>query len=843
MLMDKLLAQVERPSRYIGGEIGARRKDPASVEFRVALAFPDVYEIGMSHLGYQLLYGILNDLPWCAAERVYSPWPDMEALLRREGLPLGSQETGTPLAAFDLVGFTLQYELSATGILQILDLGGIPLRAADRGEDAPLVIAGGPCAANPEPWALFFDAVFIGEGEDAIVEIARTLRDAKLGGADRREKLARLAAIPGMYLPQARLPVFRDRRLEGFQLAPGQPARVRRRLVTDLGAAPRPTAPILPSAPAVHDRLAIEVMRGCLRGCRFCFAGFFYRPVREREGEQVIDLVRAGLAESGHDEVSLLSLSTGDWSPVQSVLPRLMRELAPARVALSLPSLRAESLRGELAAAIRQVRRTGFTIAPEAATERMRRVINKPIGDEPILEAVRHVFTMGWELIKLYFMIGLPTETEADVAAIGDLVQRVWRTGNQVDRRARVNVTVSTFVPKPHTPFERFGMLPPADLVGRLKRFPSKAQRGAITFHTNPVLASLVEGAITRGDRRTGEAIEAAYRGGARFDGWREHFKYGVWEAAFLQAGLDLVAEATKTYADDEILPWDGVDIGIDPAYLRAERDRALRGETTADCRDGICKECGNCAAEIRTRLAAAEIAAPASEPAPPATTTTPPPLFRYWICFAKAGTAKWLGHLDLVRLFGRAMRRAGLPVAYSLGYHPMPRLSFGPPLAIGIAGDEEWLEAWLTETTGPAEIQSRLQSSLPEGFRLIAAKQMPNEAPSLFEAIAGWEYEIELTEPAGETAAAAAIERFLALSEYPVTVVKKGRDRVLDARQLVRWARLENGRLRFFALNPPSGMLKPTHLGALLLGLPEERIPAYHVFRRRTVMAAGEKT
>jgi len=828
--MDTILAQVEKPTRYLGGEVGAIVKDPSAVEVRIALAFPDLYEVGMSHFGYQVLYAILNDLPWCGAERVYCPWPDMEDALRRAGRPLFALESKSPLREFDLLGFTLQYELAATGVLQILDLAGIPQRAAQRGEDDPLVIAGGPCAANPEPWALFFDALYIGDGEQGVVELAEFLRRAKAEGLTRAQRLDGLAAIEGMYLPSRWKPLYEANRFVGFDLPAGAPQRVRRRIVTDLDQTPTTRQPMLPNVRSIHDRLAVEVMRGCTRGCRYCQAGYLYRPVRERGAAIVARIVDEGLRATGHDEVTLLSLSTGDWTPIAAALPALMRELAPRRVALSLPSLRAESLTGELAEAIRSVRRTGFTIAPEAATERLRRAINKPIGDEVVLETVAQVFDAGWELVKLYFMIGLPTETPADAAAIVELIKRVFSKAKSRTARAKLNATISVFVPKAHTPFERQGMLSLAAAKERLAGFEHTMFRGQVSLKWHNPEMSLVEGAIAHGDRRVGEAIERAYQDGGRFDGWREFFDLPRWRNAFLQAGLDIEAVATHVYGEDDVLPWSSVDIGVSQPFLKEEYARALRGETTPDCRDGRCQACG-----LREWKLSAELAEAVAPPVPPRKPSPPAARFRYRLRYAKRGTARWFGHLDLASILTRACRRGGLPVLYSEGFHPQPRISFGPPWSVGIASDEEYLDVLLAHAIKEEDIVAAFVGGLPAGLVVEKATMITRDEPSAFDAVKGWSFAIDLTRLAKGGDYVAAVAGFLARQTSPVAVVKKGKERMSDARELVSDAAVEGTFLRLDMVHARSGGLRPQVLAATVLGLTEDDVPPAAITKRRT--------
>lgn len=593
MLSDNLLLSVERPARYIGGEVNAVVKPDAPLRVRMALAFPDLYEVGMSHLGSQVLYHVVNRLPDYACERVYCPRPDAAALLRKSGLPLASLETAQPLSAFDVVGFTLQYELTYTTILAMLDLGGITLRSADRRPEEPLVIAGGPGAANPEPLADFFDAFVLGDGEEVLPEILDLLAASPWltdRNADHRQSLLRdLARLQGLYIPALyRLEETAEGLLCPLPAEQSVPSTVCRRLLADLDSAPFPTAPVVPWVEAVHDRGQLEISRGCTRGCRFCAAGMLYRPVRERSVATLRRQARELIDRTGYDQLSLASLNCPDYLRIEALLDALHEELAGEAVAVALSSLRTDTFSVGLAQRLQRVRKTGLTFAPEAGTERLRRVINKGVTEDDLFAAVRAAKQNGWRHVKLYFMLGLPYEQDEDLLGIADLVERLRR-----EVRLEIAVSVSSLVPKPHTPFQWFAGCSRQELCRRQLLVRSAMPPRGVKLSLHDPDMGLVERLLARGDRRLGAVLEGVYRRSGMLEAWSEHFSLERWCAACAEVGLDLEAETLRDWHPHQRLPWDHLDFGVTKDYLRREWEAAARGEQVPDCRAGGCRGCG----------------------------------------------------------------------------------------------------------------------------------------------------------------------------------------------------------------------------------------------------------
>jgi radical SAM family uncharacterized protein/radical SAM-linked protein len=715
-----LLDQVSKPGRYIGGEPNMIRKDLERVKVRFALAFPEVYEIGMSHNGIRMLYHLLNGLDDVYAERAFAPWVDMAAILQENGVPLLSLETSTPLRDFDLVGFSLQAELTYINIPYMLDLSGIPILAADRGENDPLVCAGGPCTANPEPVADFIDFFVLGDGEEVVFEIVNLYKEARDNGLRRWQILEALAKVPGIYVPQVHHPP----KPWEIETRPGKPfALVKRRWVEALSPDFYSTKPIVPVVDIIQDRVSVEVMRGCTQGCRFCQAGYWYRPTRELNVDDVMRLTSETLKNTGNREIGLLSLSTADYSQVECLTKEMAQAFSRDNVSISLPSLRADMFSVSLAENVGEVRKNGFTFAPEAGSMRMRKFINKNISNEELFQAIETAYGKGWNLIKLYFMIGLPTETDQDIRELVDLIREVGRIGKKFKGGKNVNASIGTFVPKSFTPFQwdRFEDLKVINerlnLLKAAVRFPF----ARLKWHDPK--ECFIEGVLSRGDRSVGRALLKAYELGCRFDGWAEMFNYDLWLKAFDETGVD-PHFYNRDVALNEVLPWDFIDIGVSKKFLLKERQRSYEQVQTYDCKWGDCRGCGIPGNYADIKLASIPEKAmedklihltlpiqesPANDQVMPRSDSVAKrngdqaPAKPHVLHYAKEGPARFLSHLNVMKLMEQAMIRAGMRLRFTEGFNPHPKFATSPAIPLGMASQFEY-------------IQFEHQGDLPEG-------------------------------------------------------------------------------------------------------------------------------
>lgn len=736
------LSRVKKPAQYLGGEEGERRKDWERTDARICLAFPDLYEIGMSHLGFKILYGLLNDHPRFLAERAYAVWPDMEAEMRAAGVPLVSLESARPLRDFDVVGFSLQYELTYTNILQMLDLAGIPLRSSERSEDDPIVVAGGPCATHPEAIAPFIDAFLIGDGEVKALEMAALAAKRRRGDLSRVGMLRELAKAGGFYVP-----VFYERAVDedtGFIVVKGPkpeypeaPLPVERHFVENLAEHPFPEDGPVALATTIFDRVSVEIARGCTEGCRFCQAGMIYRPVRERPPEDIFKIIERSIEHGGYDEASLTSLSTADYSAITPLVRRLIERFEGKRVDLSVSSLRAYGLSESVLDDMATQRAKGLTFAPEAGTQRMRDVVNKNVTEAQLMETAERVFSRGWERMKLYFMIGLPTEEDEDILGIVLTGARTQAIGHRIQnsRRAKVSVSVSTHVPKPHTPFQWCKMDSHEEVLRKQALLRQAAREHRVSIKMHDPRGSFLEGVIARGDAKVADAIEWAFHQGARFDGWDEHLKLELWNEALARAGVD-PDQALAALPIDGRLPWDHISVGLEEGFLAREYRRAVKNRLSPPCgkpkgafvhptnieeaeankKKLICYHCGiACDMEqmreerlVHLRTLGAERPLERRQALPrderglvdrrPMLHQSQGKAVRVRVGFRKLGKMSYHGHLDLVRLFPRLFRRIGLPVYYSEGYNPKPQMSFTPALPLGAAGLAELVDIKLIE-------------------------------------------------------------------------------------------------------------------------------------------------
>ena len=840
-LVDRTIA---KPGRYLGNELGVQPRDwdqawPAA-GVRWALTYPEIYEVGSSNTGHIILYSILNSVPGQLCDRSYLPGPDLAERLRERGEALFAVESRRPLPAFDILGFSLSYELGATNILSMLELAQIPIRAADRGDlpladpaAPPLIFAGGPTAtSNPEPFAAFFDFVVLGDGEEVLPEIGLVVAEAKAAGLARRELLIDLAQVPGVYVPSLYGPGPDG--ITQVPLVEGIPARVLRRTATPM---PHYAMGLVPHIETVHDRLTVEIRRGCTRGCRFCQPGMLTRPARDVEPEAVIEAIETGMERTGYSDFSLLSLRCSDFLALTAVGVELRNRLADKNVSLTLPSQRVDRFDENIAHILGGTRKAGLTFAPEAGTQRLRDIVNKGLTDAELLRGIRTAMESGYRKIKLYFMIGLPGETDADVLGIAETCWQLQQQCRDLGR-LELNLTISNFTPKPHTPFQ-WHSVSTAEFQRRqqLLRDALRRMRGLKTNYTD-VRLSAMEDFVGRGDRRLAPVIEAAWRAGAGLDAWFEAADrtYEAWTSAIEAAGLggryrELELgewSAVEGMDPDDLaafcnqpLPWDHIDSGVDKGWLAEDLRQALAAAVVPDCSFDGCSSCGVCGPELGHNVVVPPPAIPEQRPQrAPASERVARLRFR----FSKTGSLALLSHLDLVRLMERALRRSGLPVSFTGGFHPLPRVQFALALPLGAEADGEWMDLEFVRPLDPAEALQQLQPQLPEGFALLEVQPVEVFGPSLSQELVGARWQLQLR-VSSDAAAAPSLAAWQAAAAQLLAsdcwiwhdTDKKGRPRQRDCRPFLESLEVsaEPGVLvRYGAVVDPAGRsLRPEQL------------------------------